>query len=292
MLQELFAIIAPVLLTAALGYGWIKSGREFDTKRMTALITAFGTPALVLSTLLEADLTPEALGQTMLYAAIATVAALSLGWLGLRLTRQPVRPFLPALSFPNCGNLGLPICLFAFGETGLGLAIAYFAVVSTTQFTVGYAVAAGELSIGRAVRTPLLWSVALAILLIWLDIDAPLWIMNTIGLVGDMTIPLMLFALGVSLARLPVGRLARPLILSIARLAGGFAIGLAVVTLFELDGILRGVILVQTAMPVAVFNYLFAELHDNAPEEVAGMVVVSSVVGFVTMPFLLAFALS
>ncbi len=291
MLSQLFAIIAPVMITAGLGFVWIKSGRSFDTERMTPVIVAIGTPMMVLSTLLEADIDTQALGQTMLHAAVATITALSIGWAGLKITGQPIKVFLPAMSFPNCGNMGLPLCLFAFGETGLAMAIVFFAVVSTTQFTLGYAIAAGGMNVKKAIRTPLLWSVAVGLVLIWQGWELPLWAMNSIGLIGDMTIPLMLFALGVSLAKLPLGALKRSALLSVARIVGGFAIGLAVVTLFGLEGTARGVILIQCSMPVAVFNFLFAELHNNRPHEVAGTVVISTVISFATLPFLLAYAL-
>lgn len=291
MYATIFAVIAPVLVTAGLGFAWIKSGRTFETERMTPLIVAIGTPALVLSTLLESGIDPHALGQTMLHAAVATAAALAIGWVGLKLMRQPVKAFLPSFSFPNCGNMGLPLCLFAFGDNGLALAIAFFTVLSVTQFTVGYAIAAGGLNLGKALRTPLLWSVVLGLVLISQDWSLPLWVMNSIGLLGDMTIPLMLFALGVSLAKLPLSALRRPAVLSVARLVVGFGIGVAIVTLFGLEGTARGVVLIQCTMPIAVFNFLFAEMHDNHPNEVAGGVVISTVLSFATLPFLLAFAL-
>ena len=43
----------------------------------------------------------------------------------------------------------------------------------------------------------------------------------------------------------------------------------------------------QSAMPVAVSSYLFAQQYERKPEEVAGMVVVSTAVSFVTLPLIL-----
>ena len=43
----------------------------------------------------------------------------------------------------NTGNLGLPLCLFAFGDAGFGYAIIVFAVTSILAFTIGIWVVSG-----------------------------------------------------------------------------------------------------------------------------------------------------
>jgi malate permease and related proteins len=51
------------------------------------------------------------------------------------------------------------------------------------------------------------------------------------------------------------------------------------------------VLAIQSAMPVAVFNYLFAQLYRREPAEVAGMIVISTLISFVTLPALLLLVL-
>ena len=118
-----------------------------------------------------------------------------------------------------------------------------------------------------------------------------MWIGNTIGLIGDLAIPLMLLTLGVSLAKLKVASLGRSIALSIGRLAIGLAVGLAVATFLELDHTARGILILESAMPVAVLNYLFAARYDRSPEEVAGLVLVSTAISFITLPGLLLLVL-
>jgi predicted permease len=101
----------------------------------------------------------------------------------------------------------------------------------------------------------------------------------------------MLITLGISLARLKVASVPRSLALSALRLVMGFAIGLALAAALGLDGATRGVLIVQLSMPVAVFNYLFAQRYKTAPEEVAGMVVMSTALSFASLPLLLWFVL-
>ena len=61
--------------------------------------------------------------------------------------------------------------------------------------------------------------------------------------------------------------------------------------LLGLTGTLRGVLLIQSSMPVAVFSYLFAARYQRHPEDAAGAILVSTLVSFATLPGLLIFAL-
>lgn len=56
MLAELFAVLAPVLIAAGIGYGWVRSGHQYPTDFIARLVLNVGTPCLVLSTLSRAEL--------------------------------------------------------------------------------------------------------------------------------------------------------------------------------------------------------------------------------------------
>ncbi len=131
---------------------------------------------------------------------------------------------------------------------------------------------------------PLVWAVPLALVIKYIALDVPLWLFRTLDLVGGFTIPLMLITLGVSLASLRIQSLPRSIWLSVLRLGMGFAVGWGTAEVFGYEGIARGVLIIECAMPVAVFNYLYAEMYNNKPEEVAGTVLVSTALSFVTLP--------
>jgi predicted permease len=133
--------------------------------------------------------------------------------------------------------------------------------------------------------------VALALLLQALGLELPRWAANTTRLLGDCAVPLMLLSLGVALASLRIAGLGRAMAMSALRLSLGFVVGLTVATVLGLEGTVRGVVILEAAMPVAVFNYLWAVRYDTAPEEVAGMVLGSTLLSFVTLPLLLAFVM-
>ena len=288
LLGDLVAVIAPVLITVTVGFCWGKADLPFDTNQITRLITLVGTPCLVVSTLLKVSPSLDALGTVALISVISHTIIGLVGFILLKGARLPNKHYLPAMIFANNGNLGLPLCFFAFGESGLALAIAYFTVTALGQFTVGQAIAAGRGSTKQVFRTPLIWGVAVAVVLVATETHLPRWASNTVDLIGQFTIPLMLLALGVSLSRLQVSTLARSSTLAGLRIVGGLGLGLLLAVLFGLEGEERGVVLIQASMPVAIFNYLFAQFYGNRPEEIAGIVVISTAMSFIVLPFLLA----
>ena len=179
----------------------------------------------------------------------------------------------------------------AFGERGLSYAIVFYAICTIGQFTVGQAVAAGVANWRGMLRLPLIYAVLAGVAVAVWKVPLPLWLMNTVSLIGGMTIPLMLLMLGASLARLQVAVISRAVTLSVLRIGSGACIGLVVAMFFNLDATARSVLIMQCAMPVAVYNYLFAQRWNNQPEEVAGLVVVSTLVSILSVPTLLHFLL-
>lgn len=291
MLAQLSAVILPVLLIAGIGFTWARMGRRFDSVFLTDIVTNIGTPCLVAHSLTTLEVAPETLAEMGGAALIAIAGFFILGLITLTAMRLSLNSYLPALTFPNTGNMGLPLSLFAFGEQGLALAVAYFACTVTLQFTLGISISAGNLSLSRLVRTPTIYAVAISVLVLTFDIPVPLWISNTIGVLGGLTIPMMLLTLGVSIATLKVHALARNLLLSCVRMGGGFLIALTVTQFFDLSPIAAGVLIIQSSMPVAVFNFLFAQYYGRAHADVAAMVVISTALSFLTLPLLTLFVL-
>ncbi|TBW39466.1 AEC family transporter [Siculibacillus lacustris] len=288
LISSLAAVIAPAFLISLIGFVWAKRGLPFDQTMITHLMTMVAAPSLVFSIFTKMHL-PLADVATMAAATILCMLIFGVvGAIGLRLAGLSARVFLPSLIFPNVGNMGLPVCFFAFGDAGMTLAMVYFAVSVIGQFTVGPALAAGRFEARTLLRLPFVYVMILSIALqIW-EIRPPAWLTNTTDLAGAIAVPMMLLSLGVALAQLKVARFGRATVLSLARIGGGGLTGWAVAAAFGLAGPARGAPIIESAMPVAVFNYLFASLYGNEPEEVAGMILVSTALAYVGLPFLIA----
>ena len=292
MYQQLIDIIAPVLIVAGLGYGWARLGKPFDLATVSGVVINMAVPALVLSSLTKISIDIDAFA-VMAGAAAATMGLfLVVGFAILRAAGLPSHTFLPAIALGNSGNLGLPLCLFAFGQEGLAFGIAVFAVSSVVNMTVGQMISAGKASPWVLFKTPVIYALILAFASIGTGVAPPKWLANALETLGYMAVPIMLLALGVSLARLQLGKFKTSLFVALLRLGLGFAGGLFIAWAFGLEGAARGVLIIQSAMPAAVFNYLFAQVHGRDPAAVAGVVVLSTVIGFLLLPGILAVALA
>lgn len=291
MLQQIFTIIAPVFLIAAIGFVWRQRRLPFDTAMITDLVLYIGAPCLLFSSLLvngpDLEAVIQIIGAALLVAGVAAVS----GALVLKMLRLPLSTYLPSLFVPNVGNMGLPLCLLAFGEEGLALAVAYYATSSVLQFTAGVSIASGKISTDIIFRNPVIWAITAAFALLYADVELPKWIANTTEVLAGFVIPLMLMSLGASLANLKVATFWRSFGLAVFRLSVGFAVGVGVAMAFDLEGAARGVIIIQSAMPTAVFTYLYAARVGGRPEEVGGIVVISTILSFATLPLLLAYVL-
>jgi len=283
----LLNVVGPVFLVAMVGYIWARSGNPLDTGFVALIVNSIATPCLIIDTLTRSGLQPAALAEMAAAAAASMGVMLAVSWALLRVSDLPVRTFLPALTWSNGGNIGLPLCLFAFGEAGLSLAIAFFTVSSLSNYTIAQGIAAGGMRFGQIVRMPIVYAIALALTLVMTGTQLPVFAGRAVNLLGSIAVPLMLLSLGYSLASLTVSSLRISLLLSLFRLLGGFAIGWAVAWMFGMTGVARGVLVVQSAMPAAVLNYLFAVRYGNQPEEVAGLVVLSTLVAVAFLPVFL-----
>ncbi len=290
MILDILEIVAPVFLCAGVGYGWKRAKQPFDAALVTRLVSMIAAPCLIVSTLAAID---QMAGDIldMLLAALAAVGGFTvLSTIALRALGLPLRTYLAALIFPNAGNMGLPLCLFAFGDTGLALGIGYFAVTATLNLTLGNWFYSGATSPWRALKTPIPYAVALGLVLMATGSEPPEFILKTTRLLGGIAIPMMMLSLGVSLAELGISRPGRTILLALLRFGIGLGVGYLIALGFGFEGPQRGVMMIQSAMPVAVFNYLFASFYKRNPEEIASLVLISSALGFASLPLLVYLA--
>jgi predicted permease len=290
MYFQIFTVLFPVILCAFLGALWARSGQRYDSDFVSRLVLNIGAPALILSTLSQVDIDPSLFADIAIACVLVSVIMAILGFVIPRLLGDDVRTYFPSFVFPNVGNMGLPVCMFAFGEQGLALALIFFMVLSVAHFPVGILMTGGREAGGLMgiIKMPILYAIALAVLLMMSGAVLPDFLNNAVSLIGAMTIPLMLITLGVSLYSLKVSGWGKALLYSLIRILGGLSAGLLVVWWLDIEGVARSVVLIQSSMPVAVFNYLFAVRFDRQPDSVAGLVVVSTILSFVSLPILLS----
>ncbi|WP_375174145.1 AEC family transporter [Pseudooceanicola sp.] len=281
-------IVAPVFLLAAVGFVWVKAGFEYRVEFVTRLAMTLSVPCLIFVALMKAQIDPAALTALSLASVVAygglTLVVAAILWVAGRSQRTYQAP----LVFGNTGNLGLPLALFAFGETGLSYAVVVFAVMAIWSFTYGIWIVSGGGSALKALKEPLVWGTVLGGVFLWQDWQTPVFLTNTLELIGQLAIPLMLITLGVAVARLSPGSIAMATVMSVAKVVLCVAVAWGVGRLFNLDDTAFAVLVLQVATPVAVTSYLLAEKYGAESQAVAGLVVVSTLLSVVVLPVLLA----
>ena len=287
---EILQITGPVFVLVAVGYvatRWLR----LDNSTLTDYVVYLASPALIFSALSTGPLVVRdvALLTGALFFIVFGVGAALLGFAMLS-GRRLGRLYLPAM-FMNAGNMLLPLCLFAFGEEGLKTGVIIFVIVAVLQSSVGVVIASGKPSLIEMFRLPHIYAVVAALLLRAGEWTIPVFLSRALRLLGDTAIPLMVIALGMRLRTVRVDSWAGALWVSAARMVGGYLLGLCFVEFWQIEGVLRGCILLAAAMPAAVINFVFAEKYGGRADDVAAAVFVSTVCATVLIPLVLAFGI-
>lgn len=290
ILFQVSQVVAPVFLLAAIGFGWVRLlGWSYDVAFVSRLSMTLSTPSLIFMALMRSNVDPALLRDTVLAATSTYLLVGAAAWAILRVLGLDMQTFWAPFTFGNTGNLGLPIALFAFGQLGFDMAVVIFAVMAILSFTFGVWVVAGGGSPLNAVREPLVWATVAGAVFLAMGWSLPPAAATALDLVGQMAIPLMLITLGVAISRLKPSALGRAVWLCLAKLAICVAAALAVGLAFGLPKLALGVLALQVSTPVAVTSYMLANKYNARPDEVAGLVVVSTLISVVAIPALLVF---
>ncbi|QJQ98253.1 AEC family transporter [Halomonas sp. PGE1] len=288
MIAELFAVMAPVLAGAGLGYTWIRLGQPYPVEFVTRLVFNIGTPALIIASLANAEIDAGSVGRTMLATALVMIAMAAATPLMARLLRRDWRVVLAPMMYPNTGNMGLPVVLYAFGSAGFAFGITVMVTVSLFQFTVGSVMASQGNALKTLARTPTVYAIVISLALLLTDTSLPRWLDNSVDLISGFTVPLMLITLGVSLASIQVRSLKSGVGFSLVRIPVAAGLAWSIGALLGLPPLAQSILVLQMSMPVAVFNYLFAQKAGREPAYVASLVFCSTLLALFYLPLLLA----
>ena len=278
------------MLLAIIGLLWVKLGPPFPVNFVSTLVLNVTMPAFLFHTLATSVVPISSLWEMAFATLVIHVVFSAIAVLTLKLSGKDWRLCISYV-VGNTGNLGLPVCFFAFGEEGLAYAMTFFSIQCILLFSLGDAIYAGSINFQRMLRSPILHAIWVGVVVRVLDWQPPELIMNSTSLLGQIVIPLMLITLGVSLAGMRASMLHMTVFWSFIRTAMAIAIGFSVAELLGLEGIARGVLIIETVVPVAVFNYLLAIKHGRDSSEVSGMILVTHIGAIFYLPFVLGLLL-
>ena len=290
MLLRIVGIVFPIFAIVMLGYGY---GRRHRPEMLAAnrLNMDVFMPALIFSALAGRTFNLADNLELVVGAVVVVVGSALLAWPLARLLGYDPKTLVPPVSFNNVGNMGLPLLLLTFGEQALGAAVVLMMVVTLLQFSLSPWLLNGDSLLSTIWREPFIVAAALGIgvslggITVW----APL--MAASKILGDISLGLMIFSLGVRLssARLSawgigvVGAIATPLTGML--MAWGFG---------EIAGLGRhsqDILFIFGALPPAVSGFIFAERYGQEPDKVAAIVMIGNAAALFFVPLALALRL-
>ena len=289
---KIFEVIFPVFFVIGVGYYLGKKNPKFDTNFITVFAGNIGTPAMIFYTVTTTGITINIFIHYFVYALLMIGGFALIGLILLFLLRKDLSMELPPLILPNTGNLGIPICLFAYGTEGLGIASAVASVIILFHFTLGIFLAKKKFSLDVVVKSPPVYAIIISVIFLFFQIQTPLFLENTTFLLTYATIFLVLMSLGIALTKLKFS-LKDSILLSLCRVILGPIIAFIIIYYFNLSGFAAGVLLIQSAMPSAILNYLVGSMYSpkKIVDSIASTIVVSTIISFFTIPIVVFFAL-
>ena len=290
LLARIAQVIIPVFLIVGVGYVYARRARPemggFNRIMLDVLSPLIVYTALAGKEFRWQDHVPLLVGGALLILLTGLVA-----WLLSRAARTQARTLVPVVMFTNCGNMGLPLALLAFGPQGFGAAVALFSISNLIHFSLGARITSASASTRELLLSPLMIASALGFASAVSGVRPPDTLFTGMKLLGDAMVPLMLFALGVRLTQLRRRDVPRGLLGAFARPMIGLAVGVPLAWALGLEGMARAQLILFAALPPAVMQFLLAERYEQEPERVAAMILLGNALAVVFVPLGLALAL-
>jgi len=290
MLERVLGIILPVFMIIALGFAYARRANP-DMAWVNRINVNILAPALIFAALSSKDFDLAA-NRLLILGCIGVVLGSGLlAWPFARLLHEDHRTLVPPMMFNNCGNMGLPLAVLAFGQYGLSAMVALFTISNLLHFTVGVWIIDHHAKFWTMLKSPMVVATFVGFAFALLHPPMPDWLMLAIKLTGDAMIPLMLISLGVRLAdvtwsswRLGVlGGLVCPLT--------GIAMAALLSPVLGLDHSQQGLLILFGCLPPAVLNFMVAEQFNQEPGKVASIVLIGNMMSVLFVPLGLALAL-
>jgi predicted permease len=290
MLERILSVLFPVFAITAIGYV-VALRQKPDMRHANRLIADVFVPALVFGAMASRDFHIFTYRWLALAMLLVTIACGIFGALLARTCGISYRTLVPPMMFTNSVNLGVPVAVLAFGDRALQPAIVLFLISSLVHYSFGLWLLDHKARIITMWRQPSLLAMILgtAISLTGLHVWEPA--VTAVKMLGDISIPLMLFALGVRMTDISFRGWQLGVVTGLARPAFGMLVSFGVAELLGIHGFVEGLLVIYGALPPAVMNYIFAERYDADPDRVASVVLLGNLLSVVVLPIALALAL-
>lgn len=283
-------IVLPVFLivaTGALYARWFKP----DLGWINRLNMEVFIPALIFSVLSSSDFQLLNYLHLALGSAVVALGSGLLLWPLVKPLKVQARTFLPPMMFNNTGNMGIPLLVLAFGEAALPAAVTVFITVTLLHFTVGLYILDHRTRFLSLFKVPIVLATLFGLLFSHFEWNLPGSLALPIEMLGQISIPLMLFALGVRLLDVDLSDMKLGIVGAIACPVSGVLMAYLIAPFLTLPDQQWGILLVFAALPPAVLNFMLAEKYQQEPQRVASIVLAGNFASLAFIPAALWLAL-
>ena len=291
--HRILGIILPVFLIIAAGYAYTRVRGEAVKSDLGALNRITGEmlcPLLLFSALASKEFDVVANLPLMVAGFFVALGSGVLSWPVARLLGFDSRTFVPPMMYNNCGNMGLPLAVLAFGPTGLPEAVALFMAGSLVYFTAGiHLMERGRGGEGSAMlrmfASPMMLAMMAGMGFAVLGIHLPGVLQQALRMLGESSIPLMLLALGMRMTDVRFNSWRIGIVGAIVCPLSGLAVAAGLDLIMPLTAVQRGQMYLFASLPPAVFSFIVAEVYQQEPEKVAAIVMLGNLaaLGFVPL---------
>ncbi|MGH7884062.1 MAG: AEC family transporter [Thermodesulfobacteriota bacterium] len=289
-LQQISSIVFPVFIIIGVGFIFSKL-RKIELTSINELVVYITTPCLIISSLSKFPIDLAIAGKIFVIISLIIFISILIATALIRFLELDYKVYLPPVLFANTGNMGLPLVLFAFGEYGFNIGILCLVANTILHYSVGIIILNSSKNPWEIFKLPLIYATAVGIVISVTQFELPLMISRSIELLGDISIPAMIFALGYKLSELRLSKLFTSFLFGSLRIFLGLFLGAALVKLFGLKGIEAKVVILQAAMPPAVFNFVLAEKYNQDSKTVASIIMAGTIVSFFAIPLIISYLL-
>ena len=287
---RILEIVLPVLAIIVFGYVLGRMWKP-DMRVVNRLnLDVFG-PFLVLANLSDKGVDLVSLWPLVVASVVIVLGSGLLAWPFAKLSRQSPRTFVPPMMFNNCGNMGLPLALFAFGAPGVAGMVALFTTSNLLHFTLRSFIVNKHADLKVLLKSPMVWATIIGASLGLSGLHLPDSVHAPMKMIGDCTIPVMLLSLGVRMLDVKREDFSNSLLGAAVCPLTGLLVAGFVATWLPMTKTQIGLVYLFGSLPPAVLNFLVADYYKQEPEKVASIVLVGNIASIVFIPFGLWFAL-
>jgi predicted permease len=289
--DRILGIILPVFFIIAIGYGYGRvrgAAVKVDMIAVNTVSMDALCPLLVFTALAAQDFNLAQNASLIASGALVALGSGLLAWPVARLLGYDMRTFLPPMMYNNCGNMGLPLAVLAFGPSGLSAAVAMFMACNVVYFTLGIKIietgGKQHVSPWAFLKNPMMLAMFAGLFFALLRIPIPAPLFQGMKLLGDASIPIMLFALGVRMLDIRFDSWRIGVVGAIVCPVAGLLVALGLDQVLTLSPAQRGQLFLFAALPPAVFCFMIAERYQQEPDKVASVVMIGNLAALLFVP--------